>query len=69
MRKNITIGELAIMISNGFEKLATKEQVNTIEKDVKEIKVKLNEVISRTDKLETRVDYVENILSLPTKKN
>ena len=77
----ITIDDLAKMVKNGFygvdeklEKLATKEQVNSldtrlgaVEKDVKYIKENLDDV----GKLGKRVDYIEgamNISALHAKK-
>jgi len=65
--KNITIDELAQMVQEGFAKTASKEQVDRIEKDIKEIKYDLKETTKRTDKLEMQVDYVENVLAI--KKN
>ncbi len=67
--KNITIDELAQMVQEGFAKTASKEQIDKIEKDIVEIKHDLKETVKRTDKLEMRVDYVENILDLPAKKH
>jgi len=79
----ITIEKLAKMIKDGFDKTATKEQfegleqdvsalkkdVNTLKGDVREIKYKLSEATSSTDKLETRVKYVENTLNLSAQKS
>lgn len=81
--KNITINELAKMINMSFEKVATKEQVGNlefkvdglkikvdrIEKDVSEIKVLVkDDHRKRIEKLEMRVEYLENTLNLPIKK-
>ena len=72
--KKITIEDLAVMVKNGFDKTSTKEQfdglekrVGNIEKDVKSIKDTLESVVGRSDKLETRVDFIENTLALPKK--
>ena len=44
-------------------------KVNKIEKDVSEIKILVkDDHRKRIEKLETRVDYLENILDLPAKK-
>ncbi len=79
-KKDITINELAKMINKSFEKVATKEQVdgfekwtkekvNKLEKDVSEIKVLVKEDHrKRIEKLESRVDYLENVLDLSAKK-
>jgi cell division septum initiation protein DivIVA len=80
-KKNITIDDLAKMIKEGFDKTATLEQLDNVEKDVavikrditvlkndvKEIKYDLKGTTKQADKLEVRVDYVENVLAL--KKN
>lgn len=68
-KKNITIDELAVMIQKGFNGVDSKfEQVGKrfdgLEKDIKEIKYDLKETIKRTDKLEVRADYVENVLAI-----
>jgi len=76
--KQITTNQLAKMIKKGFdgvdekiEKLATKEQHETldkrlgvVEKDVKYIKENLGEA----DKISERVDYIENILNVQVVK-
>lgn len=46
--KNITTNELAIMIKNGFDQTATKEDFQDLEK--------------RIDNVDTRLDRIENIL-------
>ena len=74
--KNVTIDELAEIINNGFDgqmEYMGKEfgkigkDIDILKKDLKEVKTDLKETIKRTDKLETRMDYVENILDLPAK--
>ncbi|MCX6718239.1 MAG: hypothetical protein NTY81_01365 [Candidatus Staskawiczbacteria bacterium] len=69
-------------VDERFEKVATKEQVGDFEKWTKEkinkienrlekVEKKLisvDEKISDAGKLETRVDYLENVLALPNKK-
>jgi len=66
--KNITIDELAEMVKKGFENTASKDQLHKIEKDISEIKYDLKENIRQTNKLEMRMDYVENVLDIPTGK-
>ena len=44
--------------------VATKEEVNIIGKDVRDIKSLLIDFGGRTKKLEMRVDYIENSLSI-----
>jgi DNA anti-recombination protein RmuC len=77
-KKNITIDELAVMMKNIFDgqneflnKRFDKidEHFGKIEKDIKDIKGDLKETIKRTDKLEMRVDYVENVLDIPAQKH
>jgi len=71
--KNITIDELAQMVQNGFSditgKMATKQQFEDVKKDLIIIKGQLAGVVYKPDfdKLEMRVEYLENILAL--KKN
>lgn len=70
--KQITINQLAKMIKKGFDNTPTKGQFENldkrlveVEKDVKDIKLKLD----KTDVIEKRVDYIENILDIPAKKS
>jgi len=66
-KKNITTDELAVMVQKGFNGVDSKlEQIN---KDLVIIKSQLAGVVYRPDfdKLESRVEYLENILAL--KKN
>lgn len=50
-KKNITIDDLAVMINNGFEKTATKEQFEKL--DLRMIKVEV-----RLDNLEDEVSEI-----------
>lgn len=81
MAKKITIDDLAKMIKNGFDNTITKaefkneaEKVNNrfdkVEKDLTIIKGQLVGVVykSEFEKLESRVEYLENILDAPVKK-
>ncbi len=81
-KKNITIDDLAKMIKEGFDKTVTLVQFESqteifnkkfdkIEKDLTFIKGQLADVVHKSDfnKLESRVEYLENILNLPTKKH
>jgi len=75
-KKNITINDLAIMVQKGFTGVDLKfEQVEKsfgkIEKDLTIIKGQLADVVhhSEFDKLESRVEYLENVLNLPSKKH
>ena len=84
VKKNITINQLAVMVKKGFDKTATIEQVddrmdnlknwaekkfNTIEKRFDKIeKLILDDHKNRIEKLEMKVEYLENILNLPSKK-
>jgi len=71
--KNITIDQLAEMVQRGFSdmtgKMATKQQFENVKKDLTIIKSQLAGVVYKPDfdKLEIRVEYLENILAL--KKN
>jgi hypothetical protein len=47
-----------------LENFATKTDLNDVAKDVKEIKSLLIDFGGRTKKLETKVDYIENVLSI-----
>lgn len=76
--KQISTNQLAKMIKAGFDNTPTKSQfenldkevdilkkdVSVIKKDVKDIKFKLDEAVSGINKLETRVDYIENVLAI-----
>lgn len=71
--KNITINQLATIINNGFngqmeymskEFGGIKKDISEIKKDIKDIKYTLDDTVKRTDKLEMRVDYVENVLAI-----
>lgn len=68
--KNITIDELAKMVKDGFDNAATKEQFEDVKRDLTFIKGQLADVVhqSEFDKLEGRVEYLENMLNLPVKK-
>jgi len=73
--KNITIDRLAEMVQTGFSditgKMATKQQFEDVKKDLTIIKGQLADVVHQSDfnKLESRVEYLENILNLPAKKH
>ncbi|MDP3882588.1 MAG: hypothetical protein Q8Q48_00845 [Candidatus Staskawiczbacteria bacterium] len=76
----ITIDKLAEMVQKGFSNQEKrfdeiegdisdiKKDVSTLKKDITEVKHDLKESIKRTDKLEVRADYVENVLDIPAKK-
>ena len=66
----ITIEQLAGMIKKSFDgvdkKFEEASKVQTvIQKDVKDIKLKLDKVES----IEKEVDYIKGILNIPTLKN
>lgn len=83
VKKNITIDDLAIMMKNSFDGqneflgkrfdglekdiISIKSDISILKKDVKEIKYDLKETTKQTDKLDVRMDCVENVLAL--KKN
>jgi len=69
--KKITIDALAKMIKEGFDKTASKEQFENLEKDIKAIRQQIAGAIFRSefDGLASRVEYLENILDLPAKKH
>ena len=68
--KKITIDKLAEIINKGFDGQMEymEKRFNKIDGEIKEIKTDLKETIKRTDKLEMRVDYVENVLDITAKK-
>ncbi len=74
-KKNITIDQLAVMINKGFEKTATKEQLQKIDLRLSNVENKLDKIEKsilddhkeRIEKLESKVTYLENVLNLPTK--
>ena len=68
--KNVTIDEPAEIINKGFDGQMEYmgKRFDKIDSEMKEIKTDLKENIKQTDKLEMRVDYVENILAIPPKK-
>lgn len=79
--KNISTNQLATIINKGFNTVAkqisgledktsnVETKISSLEKDVKAIRQQLTGVIMRNefDKLESRVDYLENIMAV--KKN
>ena len=69
--KNITIDQLAEMVQKGFANTASKQQFEDVKKDLTIIKGQLADVVHQSDfnKLEMRVEYLENILNLPAKKH
>ena len=74
--ENITIDKLAEMVNNGFEKTATKDQLEKIDLRLGKVENKLDKIKKsilddhkdRIEKLESKVTYLENILNLPIKK-
>jgi len=76
MAKKITIEGLATMVMKGFEKTSTKEQVEKLEYRMDKVEKKLDKIEGlivedhrkRLEKLEMRVEYLENVISLPNKK-
>jgi len=68
-KKNLTIDDLAVMIKKGFDNTVTIARFEKVEKDLTIIKSQLAGVVYKPDfdKLEMRVEYLENILAL--KKN
>ncbi len=78
--KKITINKLAELINNGFEGMSTQmteleNRVNGkfsgLEKDIKAVRQQIAGAIFRSefDGLESRVEYLENMLNLPAKKH
>ena len=83
VNKKITTDQLAVIINKGFQgqmdymekkfevidknftQVATKKELDEVKKDVKYIKENLDEA----GKLGHRVDYIENVLNVPEKKN
>lgn len=70
-KKNITINDLAVMMKNSFDGQAeiVNKRFDKVEKDLTIIKSQLAGVVYKPDfdKLEMRVEYLENVLAL--KKN
>jgi protein-arginine kinase activator protein McsA len=73
----ITIDKLAEMVQKGFSgqdekfgKIATKEQLEDVKRDLTFIKGQLADVVhqSEFDKLEGRVEYLENVLKVSASK-
>ncbi|KKP32304.1 MAG: hypothetical protein A2312_00040 [Candidatus Staskawiczbacteria bacterium RIFOXYB2_FULL_32_9] len=71
--KKITINKLAVMMKNGFDnqtKILVErfnkidKDMSDVKKDIKDIKYTLDDTVKRTDKLEMRVDFVENVLAI-----
>ncbi len=76
-KKNLTIDDLAVMVQKGFDKTVSLTQFeeqaefiskkfDKIDKDLAIIKSQLAGVVYKPDfdKLERRVEYMENILAL-----
>ncbi len=58
------------MVKNGFDKTATKEQFENLDKEVKEVKSLVIDLGGRAKILENRVDFIENTLNISAiKKN
>lgn len=72
-KKNITINDLAVMMKNSFDGQAeiVNKRFDKVEKDLTIIKSQLAGVVYKPDfdKLEMRVEYLENTLNLPAKKH
>ena len=72
-KKNLTIDNLAVMMKNSFDGQAeiVNKRFDKVEKDLSIIKSQLAGVVYRPDfdKLESRVEYLENVLNLPAKKH
>ena len=69
MAKNITIEDLAEMVQKGFA--GQDKRFDKIENDLIIIKGQLADVVHKSefDKLESRVEYLENILDAVGKKH
>jgi len=61
------------MMKNGFDnqtKILVErfnkidKDMSDVKKDIKDIKYTLDDTVKRTDKLEMRVDFVENVLAI-----
>lgn len=67
--KNIAIDQLAEMVQNGF--IGVDSKLEKVEKDLTIIKSQLAGVVYKPDfdKLEMRVEYLENVLDIPAKKH
>ena len=63
--KNITIDQLAEMVQTGFT--GQDRKLDKIEKDLTIIKGQLADVVHQSEfnSLESRVEYLENILNVP----
>lgn len=73
-KKSVTIDQLAVVVKRGFDKTATIEHVDKrfehIDKRFDKIeKIILDDYGSRIEKLEMKVEYLENMLNLPSKNN
>lgn len=70
--KKITTGGLAAMVQRGFSEQSEmlNKRFDKIEKDLTTIKGQLVDIVYRSDfdELENRVEYLENILNVPVKK-
>jgi hypothetical protein len=73
-KKSMTIEDLARMVQNGFEGVATKaqvdEQFNEVHRELKAIRKELMGVVYRPefDDLKERVHDLEDMLAMPRKK-
>lgn len=67
--KNVTIDQLAEMVQSGF--VGVEAKLEKVNKDLAIIKGQLAGVVYKPDfdKLEMRVEYLENVLNLPAKKH
>lgn len=55
MSKEVTTEDLAIMVQNGFEKTATKD-------DIVEVNARFDGIDTHLDHIDTRLDHIENLL-------
>lgn len=70
--EEITIEKLAEMIKNGFDKTATKDQFDNLEKRMITVEGKLtsmDEKLDKVDSIEKEVEYIKNTFSIPAIKN
>ncbi len=62
-KNNVTIDELAVMINGGFEKTATKEQLENLDTRVEKLEKKVDKIDMKLDRVEKSIldDYKERL--------
>ena len=61
-KKRITIDDLAIIVQKGFEKTASREQLENLEDKFDKLEDKVDKMDARLDRMEIKFDRMEKII-------